>query len=744
MDWGTGLTAAGLVVAVLAAGIAWLQLRRTPKAVPKPSAAPVAGRSEPSAGAMALPPPTGQLPDRLRGRDGLLAQLRTLVKAPDGRVHVLSGLGGVGKTSVALQIAAEVRAEGRPAWWVSAADGQTFGLQMLGLARELGATAGEVEEALEGRRSAADLLWRFLDGSPGWLLVVDNADDVRALHIGDQHVAGGNGWLRPTSSGLLLVTSRTGETHEWGRHVTVHRMNALSPQDGARILLDLVPGAGSPADAEALSARLGGLPLALRHAGMHLSAAFTAERDFVAYRAALDGGENGENLMRQNAEDRSNIATTWELSLNLLESRNLPQTRALLGVLSCFPASTPIPDQLIDHEVLATACEVMGNGGVSGGLSALHSVGLIEDARSPDGELIGIVMHPLVAEITRRRMAGSALGGRTAATAVALVAGAVGKLDVDRTADWPIWKELPAHIRALWLGAARDLDDEGLSTLAETSAVCAMGLTYGGSYRVALDLTGVALRGTERRLSSDSSAVLDVRHRHASAMMFLGLAADAEREFRKVLAGRVKALGADHRKTLTIRHNLARVVADQGRYGEAAERFADTYEAKLRVLGPEDPDTLATRHEAARVLLAQGRAVEAEAELRDIYRVKVRVLGPDHPDTLVSRHEIPRALLAQGRAAEAEDELRELVNVRVRLLGHDHPHVLTTGHWLAQAVGEQGRYAEAERLFREVLDARRRVLGAENAYTVATQEALSAMRHRDPGRVLTDEQADRG
>ncbi|MGW7483137.1 tetratricopeptide repeat protein [Nonomuraea muscovyensis] len=733
MDWGTGLTAVGLVVAVIAAVIAWLQLRRTPHTNAPVNSAASGGRRGTSTEhrtvrTSILPPPTGQLPNHVRGRDGLLDDLRALVKTPDGKTHLLSGMGGVGKTSVALQIAAEAQAEGRPTWWVPATDAQTFTLHMLGLARELGATAGDVEEALEGRRRGADLLWRFLDDAQGWLLIVDNADDPRVLDAGHQQLAGGNGWLRPTSAGLVLVTTRAGATDVWGRHATMHKMNALPPRDGARILLDLVPEAGSVAEAETLSARLGGLPLALRHAGMHLSAAFTLERNFVAYQEALDSP--GDTLMRPDMDDRANLTTTWELSLDLLAARDVPQARALLGVLSCFPAPTPIPAVLLDHATLATACGAQGGGGVSGGLAALDSVGLIEEVGSADKAARGIALHPLVAEVTRRKLSGSALGGRTAAVAVALVARAVGELSVDRSSDWPIWAQLHAHVRGLWLSVIGELDDESLTVLAEATAVCAMGLTYGGSYHVALNLTGMALGKAEGRLPPDSPAVLDIRHRHASAKMFLGLAAEAEREFRAVLAGRVSVLGQHHPKTLIIRHNLARVLADQGRLDEAGEQFAQALAAKVRVLGLEDPDTLATRHEAARVLLAQGRAVEAETEHRAIHAIKLKVLGPEHPDTLVSRQEIPCSLLAQGRAVEAERELRELLGLRRRLLGGDHPHVLSTSHWLAAALAAQGRYEEAGQRFVEVLEARRRVLGAENTYTLATQKALSEMRRR--------------
>ena len=84
----------------------------------------------------ALRAPTGNLPGCVRGRDELLAQLRLLAERPDGRVHVLAGLGGVGKSTVALQIAEETAQLGRPVWWVPPGDAGTVAARLLGLAEE--------------------------------------------------------------------------------------------------------------------------------------------------------------------------------------------------------------------------------------------------------------------------------------------------------------------------------------------------------------------------------------------------------------------------------------------------------------------------------------------------------------------------------------------------------------------------------------------------------------------------------
>ena len=72
---------------------------------------------------------------------------------------------------------------------------------LLGLARELGATPGEVGEALAGWRNPADLLWRCLEARPGWLLIFDNADDLDVLAVGGSSADGGAAWIAPRAQG---------------------------------------------------------------------------------------------------------------------------------------------------------------------------------------------------------------------------------------------------------------------------------------------------------------------------------------------------------------------------------------------------------------------------------------------------------------------------------------------------------------------------------------------------------------
>lgn len=210
-----------------------------------------------------------------------LRRLAGLAVSPPGRVQVLAGLGGSGKSAVAQAVAAEAGSRGWAVWWVAVADAVSLGQQLLGLAGQLGASRAEVEEALAGRVNPADVLWRYLEAARSWVLVLDNADDLAVLSAGQRPAGSGAGWLRLCRSGLVLVTSRVSDAQAWGPAAEVVELEPLPDEDGAVVLADLAPGAGEAAGARALLAALGGLPLALHQAGMYLASPFAAQTSFA-------------------------------------------------------------------------------------------------------------------------------------------------------------------------------------------------------------------------------------------------------------------------------------------------------------------------------------------------------------------------------------------------------------------------------------------------------------------------------
>ncbi|WP_435221858.1 tetratricopeptide repeat protein [Streptomyces sp. Tue6028] len=658
----------------------------------------------------------------------MLELLGSRLTAPDGHFQVLAGMGGAGKTTLALALAERAERQGRSVWWVSATEERSLLGSLLGLALSLGASPAHVEEARAGVRNAADVLWERLETERGWLLVFDNADDTNVLTFGNASARDGSGWLRATRAGLIVVTSRVRNQEDWGRHGVLVPVPCLDSAVGARVLQDLAPHAGSLGEAQALAERLGGLPLGLHQAGRYLGSPFALDRTFTSYMAALD--DRFPLLMGQATDPRSGVTQTWELSLDSLAAQDRAHARPLLRTLSCFASSVDIAAPLLDLQVLGDGLG-MADMSVRNGLEALLSVGLLELGATPDlDEVVSVAVHPLVAAASRQH-----LDVHVTTTAARALRVATGRLRSDAPEDWPVWLRLLPHVRSLLRLPPAALDDGGVAAIAWAVVSSCSALRWSGAWSAPEALTRDALCQAES-LGSHHEAVLCLRYQQALAALYQGRLAEAEPQLDDILTTQLSTLGPDHPATLATRHETAHLLVEQGRLAEAESACRDVLRDQLRVLGAEHPETLATRHWLLRAVGERGRYAEAEAGYRDLLQTRSRLLGPEHPYTLMTYNNLGLQLAYQRRFTEAELLYTELVATRLRVFGSQHPYTLQARSNRASVLTELGRGREAEDELRSVLETERRVLGADHVNALdARYELARAMiaqgRHRE-------------
>ncbi|MFJ5229189.1 tetratricopeptide repeat protein [Kitasatospora sp. NPDC088391] len=651
----------------------------------------------------------------LRGRDGLLAAVGANLRAPGaGRLVVLSGMGGCGKTSLALEIAA-----GHPGrvWWVDARSESVLEASLRAVARQAGADPGQLAHG-----DAADVLWSALGRlRDPWLLVVDNAD-APALLDGPGRLAAGTGWLRPTTgAGAVLVTTRDGAPATWGPGARHHRVGPLTeeveggPDAAAQILLDRTgPAAGSPAEARALAARLGGLPLALHLAGTYLARtlgtppAYRAADTPVTFAAYHSTWNTGGPATLDHSQS---LARTWSMSVALLEERGHPHARDLLELIASF-ADADLP-----YTLLLTPDRLPHLDGPTlwAHLTALESVGFL--TFSTTGSLPLLRMHPLVRDASHTP---------PTETTVRLLVDAVLSEETgypDDPSTWSMWQALAPHVLAAFH------HPQGLRTveLAKAAHFVTNYLHQAGLLRQARAEFETLLATRRELLGDDHSDTLTTRHNLAGTMQAQGHLQQAQTELETILAVRRELLGDDHPSTLTTRHNLAFVLQAQGHLQQARTEFEIVLAMEREILGDDHPDTLTTRHSLASVLQDQGHLPQARTEFEIVLAMEREVLGDDHPSTLTTRHNLAGVLYDQGHLRQAQIELEAVLAVRRELLGDNHPHTLTARHNLAQILWDRGHRQQAGVDFEAVLAARRELLGDDHPHTVLTRDALTRL-----------------
>nr|WP_190252152.1 tetratricopeptide repeat protein [Dactylosporangium sucinum] len=610
-------------------------------------------------------------------------------------MHVLHGLGGCGKTSIALEVAHHAIDTVVPTWWVTAADHGSLVAGMHAVARRLGADTRELEHG-----DAPDVLWRLLNNlRMPWLLVLDNADDPGPLAGASRRLDDGIGWLRPVAGayGLVVVTTRDGRPGTWATWCTCRLVDVLEPADATAVLLDNTGGrAGNAVDAAMLAERLGNLPLALRHAGAYLAETTTtpwpdadAITTFAGYHAALDAGR-----LPSNHPDTATdvVEHTWRLSLDLLDRRGITEAPGLLRLLSSF-ADSPTPYQiLLDPTVLARSSIFADVSGARlwDAIRALAGLGLAHLTGHPGRERLEtdvpvIRLHPMLHELHRPGRLEPASRDEYQDLRLQLLLHAIRLVEgPEDPTGWPEWGRVAPH---------------ALHALREYAAV-----------------------QPPRPAMAEHCAVATIATRYLKAR---GLYEVAELHYQEILAAAIPIAGDTHPEVLETRHYLAMLRHDRGHYADSAAEFRAVYAARRQVLGEHHPDTLATRLQVADALSHEQRLEEAEQECRAVLRLRSDTLGPDHADTLHSRHQLAYLLRDQGLYAQAATEYRGVLEAQTRVLGADDPRAIMVRDQLAHVLYQLGDHASAEREARAVYEYRIVVLGDAHPDTLLTRRTIA-------------------
>ncbi|MEU5881406.1 FxSxx-COOH system tetratricopeptide repeat protein [Spirillospora sp. NPDC047279] len=629
------------------------------------------------------------------GREDVLARLAETLAARSDVVitQALHGLGGVGKTELALQYAHRRRAGYAVVWWITAESPRRLETGLAELAYRL---APEAARAAPAEDAAAWALG-WLRSHPGWLLLLDNVNDpgdIEAL-------------LASAEGGHILVTSR--RDVRWPGRTSALRLDVLDPADAVALITGIT-GRTSDADREAaaeIAAELGHLPLALDQAAAYMRQASVSPQRYLrrlreqparAYRAAAQGDKA-----------QLTIARLWDLTVESIRTR-APGAVWLLRCLAHY-APDDVPRDVLGEPLDEDVDEALGV------LASHNMVTLTDDTVS---------LHRLTQAVVLEA-AGTPGGGEPEPRDVALAWLRAGLPAGDPAADmshWPTWHSLTRHIEQIAGHYTAGREPEELGTMLYATARF---LATQGAVLLAHTMLVRAEGILEEYLGAEHPTTLDSRHHQALMLRVLGRLEEAAEQHRAVLEVQERVLGPEHPDTLTNRNNLAGVLGYLGRWQEEEAEHRAVLDVLTRTLGPDHLSTVSVRNNLAFVLLALGRAEEAEAQHRAAHQARSRGQGPDHPATLACSNNIGLALRAQGRLREAEAQHRATYEARARVLGDAHPAAFTSLNNLGVVLGDLGRLDEAEAMHRDVMEARGRDRGADHPGALISHNNLAAV-----------------
>jgi hypothetical protein len=318
------------------------------------------------------------------GREDLLTQLGSRLGASadqDGAVAVvplaLYGLGGVGKTQLALEYAYRHAADYDLAWWIPAQNPITIPTALAQLGSQL-----DIPETDDQLKLARAVL-RALGARRRWLLVFDNAEEPDDLA----------GWLPTAGGGHVLLTSRH---PDWSALAQPVQVGVLPHDKATELLLRRSPDDDAASAAE-LAEELGDLPLALEQAAAYL------EREGTPLAAYLDAfrRRREELLSRGRAiAYQGQVDTTWQLSIDKVAPAGIELLR-LCAFLApeAIPLDLFAPQPALLPSALRAAVATDGELGVHEAAGACYRYSLVDRDRAR------IRVHRLVQQVVRARLA---------------------------------------------------------------------------------------------------------------------------------------------------------------------------------------------------------------------------------------------------------------------------------------------------------------------------------------------------
>jgi tetratricopeptide (TPR) repeat protein len=650
------------------------------------------------------------------GRESLLARIHDRFAAnthPVALVQAIQGLGGVGKTQVAVHYAYRYSAEYTGVWWLPAESAATLAARYAALADRLElrvAESGDQKQRIEAVRN-------YLEGTEEtgerWLLIFDNAVPTFDSHSG----AGALDGYRPRRGNCdVLITSRE---KSWPL-AEEQDVDVLAEDDAVQFLMERT-GDEDERAARVLALELGCLPLALEQAGAYIYES-RRQQSLASYLALFR-----RNPLEHLASDRTKVgeynevvATTWFISFEAIEHQT-PAAGDLLRLCAfLYPERIPIGD-LIEHADKLPSDLGRALRDVEAGPSAISLLLRYSLAEAAGSGLLNV--HRLVQLVVREWLTDEE---RTTWVLVALaIIDAAFPTNVDDPQQWEVCAQLVAHAHtcvqhaALSVGESADIG----RLLTKTGMYLQQRALY---LQSTIDLQW-ALKIVETNQGFHVSDVASALNNLAGVLRSQSDLLGARKLLDRALM-LLETLGEQNIPVMaTTLNDLGNVMRAQGDLVGAEGRLKRSLAIHEQVFGANHPRVAAVLTNLGNVLWYQGRLAEARPLLQRALKIDEMAYGHDHPKVAVDLANLATVLRAEGDPTQARRMLERALAIDEAVYKYDHPNVAIVLAGLAWVARAEDDFDEAELLFRKALRINEAVYDANHSEVATNLNHLAGL-----------------
>ncbi|KAJ3796988.1 hypothetical protein GGU11DRAFT_828233 [Lentinula aff. detonsa] len=624
------------------------------------------------------------------------------------KVFLLYGLGGVGKTQLALEFASRFmqRSIFSVIFFITADQEDSIQRSYLDIAKN---SKDKNPQNWEG-----GLNW-LKAHKKNWLVVIDNADDPKIPF---------EKYLPSCYHGNVIITSRNPDLEVYSNQSL--ELKGMPAEEGIQLLAKYaMKGMKEIRDEEQekaaeIAKELHYFPLALVHAGAYINNQHSLSQDLSGYLDRLRKQKQREQLLNNGPRQSKDgyfqsVYETWKISWEQLS----PDSQTFLGLLAHLHYEN-IPHELFKRAArnLDMAESPLGpSNAVTEGKAILERIALdniMDDAVSYS--LISInkerqeyTFHPLVHQWLKDIDKDS---HRQAIEGIVVLA--VGeKPQKGHWWDYEFFKRLAPHVRAF-----------GDSFTGDYVVKLAIGCIWNRlhHYCTAINMWEPLLDIMIERLGLEDSLTLYLEHRIVEAYYkplrrwdkLLGLQ-------QKLMGISKKVLGDKHPATLERKHALVCTLISAGKTNEALKLQQSLLESSKEVLGEEDFNTWDETEKLTEILLLLGKTNEALELVKGLLETVKRVWREEEYYTLVRTGNLVRILQKTGRINEALELMQSLLKVFERVLEKHLSYISTLDRTFSELVAELealGRTDEVLGLEQSLLEISKRFLGEEHLDTM--------------------------
>ena len=704
------------------------------------------------------------VPNRLAnpfiGRDDVLLRIEgEPSRRLSTRVVVLQGMGGQGKSQIALEFCRRKRNNPFSAiFWVDASSEHSLQGSLQSILERLKSP----EAILQSREAQISyVLQKLASWHRRWLLVFDNYDDIEAFpNVRD--------YIPSSELGTVLITSRHADTIELtvGEEDSFIQLHGLEESASVDLFTSQSQHNGKDSDSEHLKEimnRLGHHPLAITQAAAYFRKRRLRLDDFMEHykrrkelilKNTPQFSQYKRKLNSSEKETCLSVFTTWDLSYSQLESRGDESRTALrlLTLLAFFDNKNISENIIAAYSDLTRADKTMAllawmkcftspenvwQGDVfEDALILLRDSSLLQSfSRSENGECHAS-MHPLIKDWIRLR------SGKLACQQYAMMAAFLLGAYLESLTEKPDlgFKHLSLHTKQslvmhtlaqkenyeeyMTLNSGTDHCTELLGDYASMLSCFTIFLLDVGLYADVAFLSQEAMTLTERVHGPESSEAIDticVRIRAQELLGELNLAEDLSRRALS-LAGRL--FMPEHSVTLRMMSNLAVLLRRSGELNEAKSLSIRLLDILKRKFGEKNDHTLRVMNELGVIYAHRKELQKAEDIAKRVLQLRQEMLGVNHDETILAMYYLSTTYMHQARYDEAERLMNRSIGLRAQLLGEEHPEVLGIMHALALTYNKQKRHEEAITLMSHVKKMRIKTLGSNHERTLMSRYYL--------------------